>query len=444
MIYAKKIAQVNSVSYGAALFSILLLVMGYQISFDFGVVRLALVDILIFTFLVFAFAKGLNGEILRSIAHDGKYLRLLILFLIAISLSIFNSINVSSSLKDVLQALLYSVGSYIVLVNLIKSRNDLQVICRSIVILGVLLSLIGIAQWLGVIFAGFDIMDPIMVGNATPSSGSWFRVRASSLFYHFDSFSSFLLLPLFLSLTFAKLAKSRGYLLCAFIVISGIIVTWARGPILGALVGLLLFSLLLKEVRPILLLASLVIAAMGLHRVVTGPEREYLAQYFYLTGRFQAGTIKARLIDLNIAWRFFLEHPLIGMGWGTFCQQIFRLTGGTFRLGGMVKDGTPGSLPALFLSETGLIGTVAFATVLFYPLWKSLRAFNRIKKIGLDNVDCIILGGLLIALVSEITNGLVHGVNFFLRGTGLFYWATLHMNVIFARMVVGRSKGAGW
>jgi O-antigen ligase len=152
-----------------------------------------------------------------------------------------------------------------------------------------------------------------------------------------------------------------------------------------------------------------------------------------------AGTQSERLTLWRVAWAMFLEHPLLGVGWGQFAWHNFMLTG---KVDGMVLTGLYNhahNLLLQLLAETGLIGgaiaaaamvswarsaarTLAGAgglwvwacaivlgvhSMLEYPLWNAhflgiacvVLALGDTKTVALSQAR-LVRGGLVVSLVA--------------------------------------------
>jgi len=192
--------------------------------------------------------------------------------------------------------------------------------------------------------------------------------------------------PLLLTLAVA-LTLSRSAVLA--LVAGGLIILFARG-----------LSRRLVRLGAVVLLAVLATLPLLIR---------FAAQY----GKFSAdGSASARLITWALAFRAFLDHPIIGIGFNTwgFYQQRFG-----FDISGNASYSTDGGL--LFVAAlTGLVGLSIYLTMIGFlivrcrRIWRSPAAGPAQRGMAIGAVaatvgvcvDSIFLNSMFAALVMEI------------------------------------------
>jgi O-antigen ligase len=136
------------------------------------------------------------------------------------------------------------------------------------------------------------------------------------------------------------------------------VVAWARAMAIAAL-AIAFTQLFVDQIDHVLQAAGLPIhSGSGAQRIM------------------DAGFGARRRIEWHKAWAVFLEHPVLGMGWGSFAAQSVHLEA-TGLFGHVVEDGLfthAHDLVLHLLAETGLLGTVV---VVGGIVWCVLSLFKR-------------------------------------------------------------------
>ncbi len=110
------------------------------------------------------------------------------------------------------------------------------------------------------------------------------------------------------------------------------------------------------------------------------PLAGYMA-WFSLRAEVATST-DARAMLTGIAWRAFLDHPLVGIGAGTFTGQVWETWGYRLLFGGAMD--AHGVFQKV-LAETGLVGTAAYLLVsatVFSLVWQAVRRIGWGHRIG--------------------------------------------------------------
>ncbi len=222
---------------------------------------------------------------------------------------------------------------------------------RVVVWSGVLMALDGGAQWI----LGHDLLR----GRA-----AWGH-RLSGPFNNPNNFSAYLTLVISLQLAVATEERHRwkqGVLLLAVLLeVLELLQTDSRSSVL-ALAGSL--AVLVVTLRKHVLVALLLLGGMGwwgLHRMQTL--------------RALVDLSPGRLEGWTIAWRMFLDHPIKGIGLGTFMYNYMTYLPGT--TGDWPKPQYAHNCYLQVLAEGGLLGLMAFTALVAAPLLRAGKALRR-------------------------------------------------------------------
>ncbi len=215
----------------------------------------------------------------------------------------------------------------------------------------------------------------------------------------FDDFAM-IALPVGLSLSLWSERRNALYLLGTFLIFGGLIATQSRASMffaLFALMAVLWFSLrraklLKKESRsfpPVkkriytLLLGGFALAAFVI-AFIPGVFTAVLQRFESVMTTSPGGTVRTRLFLWQTAWYAFTQHPLLGVGPGSFRSfyEIFP-TLHLNRLFYFVKGLSAHNLLLHYLAETGILGASALVALfvnqfrLARRVWKAPHPVNR-------------------------------------------------------------------
>lgn len=268
----------------------------------------------------------------------------------------------------------------------IKFQQALKVL----VALGVLASFYGLLTKLG-------FPDGLYPDDSLPA-------RVSSFFGNPIFFASFLIFPTFLSAFFAKQAEKgsnsrRVWLIAIFINLIGIYLSATRGALLGLIggmaAGFLLWSALNKEHKRRLygLLAiagALAIFLMFIAASKVFPEGSITRR---LTD-FGDSNTRARVIQWSAGLKGFKENPAFGVGPENyyvignkyFNPEIYHYDRSWFD--------KPHNYPLEVLLTTGLLGFLAYTSIILFSLYAVYRAY---KSALLSRLEFSILAAAVVA-----------------------------------------------
>jgi putative inorganic carbon (HCO3(-)) transporter len=190
-----------------------------------------------------------------------------------------------------------------------------------------------------------------------------------------------------------RLLKEQSMLLrimaaCAFAVtLLSIAFTFSRGAFLGVGIVLLLFFLK-NPPRPAVLLAMFAAAAAALFILMPDyVERMYtmVETMIAMDGRGSHSidtSIQGRLGEMRVALQLFLEHPLLGVGYGNYehYYQQYSLQLGIPQRG---EDREAHSLYLELAAEQGILGLGAYFMLFFFVVRTLLRSRRMLLSAGL-------------------------------------------------------------
>lgn len=305
---------------------------------------------------------------------------------------------------------------FLALIGWIDSRQQIESIIKAMLLSTIGVSLFGFYQvWDKSYTDLYYHLYPLQEDSLDEWSG-----RITSLLFHFNSLAGYLNLVLPFSLGCMVLAKDRWmrYLatLCHGLTGAALYFTGSRGGLI-AYGGMLLVSLwFLKPrrvaVRRVLLAAALSVAVvLSLQRESAGGARLQEVDEF---------TSASRLALWGAAGAMFVQHPVLGVGYGNY-RSLY---------GDYIPGAAPDQLDAhnlylQFLSETGVIGFAVFFVIIItfvrmaIKLARSPDSFGRLIGIG--------VGG---ALAATLIHGMVDYLFNVSPQFGALFWLVLALGFV--------------
>jgi putative inorganic carbon (HCO3(-)) transporter len=231
------------------------------------------------------------------------------------------------------------------------------------------------------------------------------------LLFQFNSLAGYLNLVIPFAIVCAVLAKDRGLkflgLVCACVASVAVFLTQSRGGLL-ALAGVLIIAVWLLVPRLITRIEFLCGGALACI-LLFAP----LLSHFE---RLQGGVDDLGRLDLwQTAATLFLDHPLLGVGYGNY-RSLF-------------SDFVPGAVPGTvdahnlylqLLAETGLVGFLSFMALLGGFLLLSLKSIRE-----QDPLSRIIAFGVCGAIAATLIHGMVDYLFNFSPQFGALFWLVL-------------------
>jgi O-antigen ligase len=307
---------------------------------------------------------------------------------------------------------------YYLIVNILKDQMDLKRIIWS-VLFG-----LGVLMWVG--WKEFLNAPPMTI----------YSDRLCSLGNYNNANSFALVLTLSFPLAFALMEVEKDIfkraILFLFLGVSVVscAYTKSRGGMLGMLIAVIMsVSMSRRSVKSkrtkVVLVSGMILLFVG-YGIALVLSRSDVESFTGAGGEASAG-------DRLMAWvagiKMFIDHPLVGVGWGKFKE--YALDYGMDRR--MIAHNTPISI----LAETGLVGIFFFLGILFH----SFRELWTIKKdldIRENEMELLILAnGVFISLLCFLIN-----TSFSVKDHDPMYWNLLALTgVVYAVYMRGKKSG---
>ncbi len=301
-------------------------------------------------------------------------------FIIALLISALNAHEISSVGKQILRWL-----QVIILVwyaaNAMRSEREARAAVLAIIIMGALVSILGIIQTL----AGPDSAMNSGLEFLTLYSGT--TMRAYSTFGHPNQFAGYIILviPLvFIQFVEARQSWERLILgLAAVIMITALIFTFTRGAWLAVfLVGLVLIYM--NVPKKLLWIGALLIAITSTVFLLNqGPlekaRQAVLKRVSSLGHPEQEDSVSFRKVCFATGMKMFRQHPLIGFGAGEYERNIRKYFDEDY-YAWPAMDKHIHNLYLQILIETGLLGLLSFLLLIAYYLTAMIKGFFRLPR----------------------------------------------------------------
>lgn len=95
----------------------------------------------------------------------------------------------------------------------------------------------------------------------------------------------------------------------------------------------------------------------------------------------QDSALRGRVSEVTSAAKMFADHPVIGVGYGNFEEHYHRYAR-TIALDGRSEERAAHSLYLEVAAETGLVGSIAFAVLVAYPIVGMRRTYSLLLHAG--------------------------------------------------------------
>ena len=299
-----------------------------------------------------------------------------------------------SNINRVIPLLLGFILTYIVIVK----SSSLFVICRSIQIYIVSVFTIALWGWLQFICNKFNIDYPFFLFNSMAESlqmsegimietGVSSFTRINSVTQEPSHFTQIILtvLPIFL-VSFAQniiiFTKVKDRIMFAVMLLIILISTSSSG-LLSIIIFLFVFTLIayinsLYKVR-FIIYSSFFITFISTILYFNVPVIQDFLNELIFTKRF-SGSALERVYGISVAWSYFLEYPILGLGWGVVTSH---------------------DLIVLLLANSGIIGLLAFFTMVSSIFSDAMRNIKVINTISFEHIY-IYLNGFIISIVTYL------------------------------------------
>lgn len=260
---------------------------------------------------------------------------------------------------DVLLELFIKVAIiFVLMVNVISTRERLRSIMKLVVICGTIFAALAIKSYLVGDFTIVEKKDVGVVGLRITGAVGGFFGNPNDLATSLD-----LLLPLAVALALLNRGLKRGfYAFCAAILIAGVIVTFSRGGFLGLVTmgGVLLWKLG-RQNRAVTAVAFALI--FGVFVLATPGGYAGRISSIFNVAEDRTGSTQARRDLLERAANIAAHHPIIGVGMGNFHNYS-------------IHEQVAHNSYLEIAAELGVAGLIAYLVLIFAPL-RSLRRIER-------------------------------------------------------------------
>ncbi|MCR9259292.1 MAG: O-antigen ligase family protein [Pseudomonadaceae bacterium] len=350
----------------------------------------------------------IKGEPLRF----PLFLVLALVLLVLHAFSALGSIRPHESLEIVIDWALEGVLLAALLVNVLRSRNDVIAAVKALVLAGFVMGTVVIIQQLAGAtdnnYMGFGQLDSAMV-----SDSGQLQTRLAGPIGETNRFAQIMavLIPLAAALAFTSAGAMRWFYWLATLVISGgMALAFSRGAVVAlALAAPFALAFRFIALRHVVLgvFGAVVLLALLPHyaeRVVSIGQVAVQSLGLSPGGLRNAdGAARGRMTEMMAAGLVFVDHPVLGAGPGMAQVHYPKYAA---KVGGKVRPGTRRS-HNLFLqlaAETGVLGLAAFFAVLGVVVVGLERARRRHFK--RDREMWAIVCGLELALIISLTTSL--------------------------------------
>lgn len=265
------------------------------------------------------------------------------------------------SLDMLLDLFIKVVIIFVLMVNIITTRERLRSMMSLVVICGTILAVLALKSYLTGDFTTIEKKDVGVVGLRIVGAVGGIFGNPNDLATSFD-----LLLPLAVALALTAHGLKRAvYFACAALLSAGVIVTFSRGGFLGlvAMGGVLLWKISHQN-RALMALAFAVMLGVFVLAMPSGYTGR-ISSIFHI-GEDPTGSSEARRDLLERAASVAAHHPIIGIGMGNF--HIYS-----------IHEQVAHNSYLEIAAELGLMGLAAYLVLIFAPI-RSLRRIERETK----------------------------------------------------------------
>ena len=344
----------------------------------------------------FLFKKILSPDF-SSIKSNKVLFLLLMLFFIFMGLSLFNS---GTLIIKSINALFLKWGKFIlVFLVVVDTFRDSKRVVKAVYVLLFSATLVG-----------FSVLSQKLFGceflRGRPLSQSF----VTGPFKNQNGLAAYLvcMIPIALSLSLCK--RKRITVNAIFLLIAGMLVvsllwTISRGAWLGLMVGGIFIMLITvgRSMKKLIFIPTVLLASFF---------------YFPLLKKFLSpGANYGRLIISHGAWGMIKEHPLLGMGIGTFMDYCARYTNnfGTYYAHNCFLQ---------IWAESGFFSLFCFILFAGYAIYKCIKAILKMP----ESLNFFLLIGLSAALLGFLTHSFFDNQLYSFQLSFLF-WVILGLTI---------------
>lgn len=320
-----------------------------------------------------------------------KDLIFLIPFFIFCVLSLVNSgpmVNIS------IRALFFKWGKYIlffiILQNTLNTSWRVNVAVAILLIITIAVNIDGLFQ----LYSGKDLLHHNLLINGKISAS----FRNSNSFGAYMGPVSILLLALACRPGLKNIPRVALFLVCALSV-TCFALTFSRGAYAGFIAGLVVMLFLFKKIRPILIFVVAIFAGV----FISGGLKSTPA---FFQNFLRIGNDSDRIALASAAWEMIKQHPILGMGIGTFMghfKEYAKISGVYYAHNCFLQ----------IWAETGILSLISFVFFIGFLLYRGIKIFK-------NNRDYLLLG-LVSCMVAYIAHSLLDAHLYSLQLATLFW-----------------------
>lgn len=299
-----------------------------------------------------------------------------------------SALETSASLRGLISTA-SGVGVMLFAADSLRTRELLEEFLRFLVLIGTVLALMGVIQFL----TGFNFIEALHLPGLTANSevaGLYQRAgypRVSATAIHSIEFSAVVGMALPIAAHFAVSATRRRWFRWTqlIIMLTALPLTIARSGAIALIVGILFLLWIGSRRQRVLIIALSVVAAVAFRFITPGLLGTIRTLF---TGAGQDISISGRVDDFQAVAAFVQQAPFFGRGFQTFIPTVYRTLDNQF-LGTVV--------------ESGLIGAAALALLFVGPIVTSRSSARRANDRGARNTALAIAVSIGLALVLSLT-----------------------------------------
>lgn len=322
----------------------------------------------------------------------------LCLFLSFNLLSFYNAANLKRAAM-VFIFTVFVITVSLIIPNMIRSKKNLGLIIKNILVSCLLVSLFGIFQFLGDV-AG---LPPSITGLREHYTSEVFgfpRIQSTALEPLY--FANYLLIPISLCLALLLQKKANDKLNPVWLILIlsvaslNLFLTLSRGGFLGLaavifLTGIIYFKSFFSFKKLFILILIGFVSFLGVYYFLNfAGKSKSIETFLKQATNFEKGVgVVERYQAYEKAYKLFLEHPYIGIGAGNFGPRVARHPLIMPEKGWLIVNNEFLEI----LTETGIFSLLIFLCLIFILIFRSIKAIKKTKDTYLKAA----LSGLFIA-----------------------------------------------
>ncbi|GAA1726363.1 O-antigen ligase family protein [Nonomuraea bangladeshensis] len=303
------------------------------------------------------------------------------------------------------------IGIVLLVVDGVRGRARLDLVLKSVAVMGAVLGVIGAAQFL----LRFDPTPYMVLPGLRFTQEELFVVernglsRVAATTGHPIEFAVVcaMILPIALHFAFQALERRQPHLrwwLCAGLIAAGMVFSVSRSAFVGVAGAAAVLLVGWPRRRRLLALGAMVVFLGAVKVVVPGVLGAILDLF---TGLSTDSSLRWRTMDYAAAATEISRHPWLGRGLGTWYAPKYLVFDNQY---------------ILTTVETGIIGVLAFAGLFLAGIWSALRARRLLtdpadRDLGLTLAACLVVPLIGAATFDLRSYAVITGLSFLLVGS---------------------------